>query len=61
MKPEISEIAQWMEKQTLRDDYGEIHVVLKIDRGRVAFVERSFVEKLKFTGPSGGAYETHKK
>jgi hypothetical protein len=61
MKPEISEIAQWMEKQTLRDDYGEIHVVLKIDRGRVAFVERSFVEKLKYTGNPGGCHETRKK
>jgi hypothetical protein len=52
---EIAELAEWMQKQAERDDYGELHVVVKIDRSNIAFVERSYVEKLKYTGHPGGS------
>jgi hypothetical protein len=55
LSPELADLAEWMQKQAERDDYGELHVVVKIDRGRIAFIERSYVEKLKFSGQPGGS------
>jgi hypothetical protein len=54
LSPELADLAEWMQKQTQRDRYGEVHVVVKVDQGRIAFVERSYTEKLKYSGHPGG-------
>ena len=43
----LTQITEWIECQLASLHHGEIHLLLKIHDGRIAFIEKSKVEKEK--------------